>query len=123
MARMVAALAAAALSAAAVAAQPDPSPTEAAAPVSYALLQISVAPQKIASGAFRTRMEAIRSCPEAVKVAGEIGAQVVRNARVAADSLPPRLQAALLDLPVGRATPLISGSGDMLRVVVLCHRS
>lgn len=122
MARVTPALLAAALSVAPVAAQPVPAPSEAPAPVNYALLQISLTPGKVASGAFKTRMEAIRSCPEAVKVAGEIGAQVVRNARVSSDTLPPKLAAVLETLPVGHATPVISGSGNTLRVLVLCQR-
>jgi hypothetical protein len=122
MARVTPALMAAVLTVAPLAAQPVTAPTEAPAPVSYALLQISLTPGKIASGAFKTRMEAIRSCPEAVKVAGEIGAQVVRNARVSSDTLPPRLAAVLETLPVGHATPVIAGSGNTLRVLVLCQR-
>mgnify|MGYP006920590973 CR=1 FL=1 len=56
------------------------------------------------------------------EVAGEIGAQVVRNARVSSDTLPPKLAAVLETLPVGHATPVIAGSGNTLRVLVLCHR-
>lgn len=121
MTRRIAAAFLAVLAGAAPAAAQD-APDAEAPPVTYALLQISLVPGKVASGAFRTRMEAVRSCPEAVKAAGELGAQVVRNAHVRADELPPRLQAALKDLPVGQATPMFSGSANTLRVLVLCHR-
>ncbi len=121
MARMIAALVAAALSAAPVAAQETP-PAAEAPPVTYALLQISVIPGKVSTGEFKSRMETIRSCPEAVKVAAEIGAEVVRNARVTPDHLPPKLRPVLETLPVGHATPVFAGSGNTLRVLVLCQR-
>lgn len=121
MARLIAALLAGAVGLAPAAAQDAPPPTE-PAPVSYALLQISLKPGKVASGAFKTRMEAIRSCPEAVKVAAELGADVVRNARVTPEQLPPKLRPVLEDLSVGHATPVFSGSGNTLRVLVLCQR-
>ncbi len=122
MARTIAALLAAALSVAPAAAQRADAPAPETAPVSYALLQISLTPGKVATGAFKSRMEAVRSCPEAVKVAGELGAAVVRNARVTPDRLPPMLAALLEDLPVGHATPVFSGAGNTLRVLVLCQR-
>ncbi|MFM7348824.1 MAG: hypothetical protein ACKO01_04975 [Erythrobacter sp.] len=122
MARPILALLGAALTAWPAAAQPVEAPGDAPAPVSYALLQISLVPGKVASGAFRTRMEAVRSCPEAVKAANEMGAEVVRNAHVTPDRLPPKLEILLRDLPVGRATPVFSGSGNTLRVLVLCQR-
>jgi hypothetical protein len=100
----------------------EPAPAAEPAPVTYALLQISLKPGKIASGAFKSRMEAIRSCPEAVKVAAELGADVVRNARVSPEQLPPKLRPVLEDLPVGHATPVFTGSGNTLRVLVLCQR-
>lgn len=122
MARMTPALVAAALGSAPVGAQPVEAPGEAPPPASYALIQLSLTPGKIASGEFKTRTEAIRSCPDAVKLAGEIGAEVVRNARVTPDRLPPQLAAVLETLPVGRATPVFGGSGNTLRVLVLCQR-
>ncbi|MFO6447738.1 hypothetical protein ACLBKU_11385 [Erythrobacter sp. NE805] len=122
MARMTPALLAAALAIAPAAAQPAAAPSEAPAPVSYALIQLSLHPGKVATGEFKTRTGAIRSCPEAVKLAGELGAEVVRNARVTPDRLPPRLATLLETLPVGHATPVFSGSGNTLRVLVLCQR-
>lgn len=124
MARIIAAWLAALVLVAPVAAQraPEALPEAEAAPVTYALLQISLKPGKVASGEFRSRMEAIRSCPEAVKVAAELGAEVVRNARVSPDQLPPKLRPVLEDLPVGHATPVFTGSGNTLRVLVLCQR-
>ena len=127
MARIIAAWLAAFVLVAPAAAQraPEalPEAEAAPAPVSYALLQISLKPGKVASGEFRSRMEAIRSCPEAVKVAAELGAEVVRNARVSPDQLPPKLRPVLEDLTVGHATPVFTGSGNTLRVLVLCQRS
>ena len=123
MARIIAVWLAAALVLAPAAAQRAQVPVPAPGPASYALLQITLKPGKVASGAFKTRMEAIRSCPEAVKVAAELGADVVRNARVSPEQLPPKLRPVLEDLPVGRATPMFSGSGNTLRVLVLCQRS
>lgn len=121
LARVIAAVLAAALSAAPVAAQETP-PAAEPAPVTYALLQLSVVPGKVSTGEFKSRMETIRSCPEAVKVAAEIGARVVRNARVTPDQLPPKLRPVLETLPVGHATPVFAGSGNTLRVLVLCQR-
>lgn len=122
MARIIAAWLAAFALIAPAAAQESLSAEDVTAPVSYALIQISLKPGKVASGEFRSRMGAIRSCPEAVKVAAELGAEVVRNARVSPDQLPPKLRPVLEDLPVGRATPMFSGSGNTLRVLVLCQR-
>jgi hypothetical protein len=120
MKRALGSVLAAALGLAPAAAQETPAAEP--APVSYALIQLSVQPGKVASGEFRKRTEAIRSCPDAVKLAGEIGAEVVRNARVTPDRLPPRLATLLETLPVGHATPVFAGSGNTLRVLVLCQR-
>ena len=118
MARMFAALAAAGLLASAAAAQQAP---ESPAP-SYALVQLSVSSAKITPAQFRKHTEAIRSCEEAVTLAGEIGADVVRNARVTPDRLPQQLRPVMKDLPLGHATQVFSGSGSTLRVLVLCAR-
>ncbi|WP_086736616.1 hypothetical protein [Erythrobacter colymbi] len=125
MARIIATWLAALVLVAPAAAQraPEALPEAEPAPVIYALLQISLKPGKVASGEFRSRMEAIRSCPEAVKVAAELGAEVVRNARVSPEQLPPKLRPVLENLPVGHATPVFTGSGNTLRVLVLCQRS
>lgn len=124
MARIIAAWLAGFVLVAPAAAQraPEALPEAEVAPVTYALLQISLKPGKVASGEFRSRMEAIRSCPQAVKVAAELGADVVRNARVSPEQLPPKLRPVLEDLPVGHATPVFTGSGNTLRVLVLCQR-
>lgn len=125
MARIIATWLAALVLVAPAAAQraPEALPETEVAPVTYALLQVSLKPGKVASGEFRSRMEAIRSCPEAVKVAAELGADVVRNARVSPEQLPPKLRPVLENLPVGHATPVFTGSGNTLRVLVLCQRS
>jgi len=117
--RLIAALVAASLAASAAVAQPVPEPP----PSSYALVQMSVTSDKVTPAEFRKRTAAIRSCEDAVTVAGEIGAAVVRNARVAPERLPPQLRTVLKDLPVGHATQVFAGKGLELRVLVLCART
>jgi hypothetical protein len=89
----------------------------------YNLVQLSVKSAEVAPGEFKTRTEAIRSCDQAVKLAGELGAQLTRNAYVRADQMPAELNAILKDLPTGQATPVFTDGGEVLRVLVLCNRS
>jgi len=118
MARIIAAWLAAFALAAPAAAQQAPEPPQ----PTYALVQLSVSSGAMTPGQFRKRTEALRSCEEAVSLATEIGAEVVRNARVTPERLPPQLRPVLKDLPVGHATQVFSGSGGTLRVLVLCQR-
>ena len=89
----------------------------------YNLVQLSVKSTDVEPEEFQTRTQEIRSCNEAVKLAGDLGAEVTRNAYVRADQLPTELNAILRDMPTGQATPVFSNSGEVLRVLVLCNRS
>jgi hypothetical protein len=89
----------------------------------YNLVQLSVNSAEVAPEEFKTRTAAIRSCQEALQLAGDLGAEVTRNPYVRADQLPSELKAILKDLPAGQATPVFSGNGEVLRVLVVCNRS
>lgn len=89
----------------------------------YNLVQLTVKSADIAMEDFKARTEAIRSCDAAVKLAGELDAQVTRNSYVRADKMPSDLNAILKDLPTGHATPVFSNEKAIMRVLVLCNRS
>lgn len=86
----------------------------------YRLLQVSVDPATIPAEEFAERTQAIRSCNDGVELAKELDGKVTRNRNVRASALPDELQATLRDLENGRATPVFSADGKVMRVIVLC---
>jgi hypothetical protein len=109
---------AAALVAPQVFSQQEQKPSQA----SYTLLQLTVKPTEVGLADFRARAKAIRSCDQAVKLASELGAELVGKTDVRADQLPSELQTIMMDLPVGHATPVYGYEDKWLRVLVLCNR-
>lgn len=89
----------------------------------YSLVQLSVDPAKVSAEAFKAQVDTIRSCEDAVKVGGALGADITRNAYVRASQLPTDLAAILKKLPSGEPTPLFSGNDGQLRVLVICGRT
>ena len=115
----VSALAATVLAPAAVSAQSErSSPVE-----SYHLVQLSVNASEVDPEVFKQRTEAIRSCNDATELGEEIGADMTRNRFVRATQLPDALKVIVEELETGRATPVYSNDGQVLGVLVLCHRA
>lgn len=71
--------------------------------------------------AFSNAVRNIRGCGDADAVAARIGAEVVEN-QIRARALPEQLQAPLLSIQVGQATPPFGSITDGVRVLVLCGR-
>ena len=72
--------------------------------------------------AFALAVESIRGCGDADRAAREVGAEVVTNDQIKAAQLPAQLQASILQMQVGQATPLFGSVEDGVRTLVLCGR-
>lgn len=88
----------------------------------YNLMQLTVQSENISVEEFKTKTQAIRSCYEAKKLAGELDAQTARNRFVTSSQLPNPVQEILRDLPNGHATPVFSADPSIMRVLVICSR-
>src|SRR5690606_1141287 len=75
--------------------------------------------QRIVS--FQQGVSQIRGCGEAESAAASFGAQVVAN-ELAIRSLPEALQATILELNLGQATPPFGSITEGVRVLMLCGR-
>lgn len=71
---------------------------------------------------FATEIKTIHGCGDATTVAQKIGAEVVDNDQVTVRQLPPQLQAILLKMQVGEATPPFGSASEGVRTLVLCGR-
>ena len=118
-----AAVIAAALAPAGVLAQQYVSQEGASSVPNYSLVQLSVDPDKVSAEAFKAQVDTIRSCEDAVKVGGALGADITRNAYLRGSQLPTDLASILKTLPAGQPTPLFSGKDGQLRVLVICGRT
>jgi len=65
--------------------------------------------------------QSMGGCGRASEVATSLGAELISNDQVRVRELPPPLQAMLLDLNIGQATPPF-GSAERVSVLVLCGR-
>ena len=72
--------------------------------------------------AFSDAVSSMRGCGDAERVAQTVGASVVNNDSIAARDLPEQMQAALLQLQIGQATPPFGSFEDGVRVLMLCGR-
>ena len=71
---------------------------------------------------FAEAVQSMRGCGDAENVAERIGASVVNNDEIRARALPEQLQAAVLGLQLGQATPPFGSVEDGIRVLMLCGR-
>ena len=71
--------------------------------------------------AFGAMVDSIRGCGDADRAAATVNAEVVSN-ELRARSLPEALQATMLNLQVGQATPPFGSVQDGVRVLLLCGR-
>ena len=78
------------------------------------------ATQRTAS--FATAIEKLKGCGSVPQVAATLNAEVVDNDAVRVRDLPPQLQAIMLKLQVGQATPPFGNPEEGVRTLVLCGR-
>ncbi len=71
---------------------------------------------------FAAAMKEARGCGGVAEVAAKVNAQVVTNDQVKARDLPQALQAPLLALQIGEATPPFGSLQEGVRVLMLCGR-
>ncbi|MBD60218.1 MAG: peptidylprolyl isomerase [Citromicrobium sp.] len=71
---------------------------------------------------FSDAVGTIRGCGDADRVAQSVNATVVDNNSITVRDLPEQLQASLLQLQVGQATPPFGSMEDGVRVLLLCGR-
>jgi peptidyl-prolyl cis-trans isomerase SurA len=74
------------------------------------------------TAAFATAIEKLQGCGSVEKVAGQLGAEVVDNDAVRVRDLPPQLQAIMIKLQVGQASPPFGSPTDGVRTLVVCGR-
>ena len=72
--------------------------------------------------AFSAGVQTMRGCGSADETAAALGASVVTNNQIRARSLPEQLQAVLLNMQVGEATPPFGSVEEGVRVLMLCGR-
>jgi peptidyl-prolyl cis-trans isomerase SurA len=82
----------------------------------------SVEDARTKAQAFAAGVQQIHGCGEAETGAAQIGAQVVTNDGIKIKDLPEALQANMLQLSVGQATPPFGSLEDGVRVLMLCGR-
>ena len=113
------ALAVAALSPASLAAQSDAR----SSPVPrYHLVQVSVDANAVSPEDFEAQTRTIESCRDAAELARTLDADFTRNRFISASRMPQQLQDIVAELPIGKSTPVFSGDGKVMRVLVLCAR-
>ena len=74
------------------------------------------------TAAFATAIEKLKGCGSVPQIAGALNAEVVDNDSVRVRDLPPQLQAIMLKLQVGQATPPFGNPEEGVRTLVLCGR-
>ncbi|NJR77133.1 peptidylprolyl isomerase [Sphingomonas corticis] len=74
------------------------------------------------TGAFATAIQKLQGCGSVDKVARTLDAEVVDNDAIRVRDLPAPLQAIMLKLNVGEATPPFGSPTDGVRTLVLCGR-
>ena len=74
------------------------------------------------TGAFATAIQKLQGCGSVAKLAQELNAEVVDNDSIRIRDLPPPLQAIMLKLNVGEATPPFGSPTEGVRTLVLCGR-
>lgn len=72
--------------------------------------------------AFSSGVRAMRGCGDADSAAAAIGADIVSNDQILVRSLPEQLQAIVLNLQLGQATPPFGSIEEGVRVLMLCGR-
>lgn len=71
---------------------------------------------------FAAAIKGLQGCGSVDKLAGQIGAEVVDNDAIRVRDLPAPLQAIMLRLQVGEATPPFGSPTEGVRTLVLCGR-
>ena len=74
------------------------------------------------TAAFATAIEKLKGCGSVPQIAATLNAEVVDNDSVRVRDLPPQLQAIMLKLQVGQATPPFGNPEEGVRTLVLCGR-
>ena len=74
------------------------------------------------TAAFASEIQKLQGCGSVQKVAGDLGAEVVDNDTIRIRDLPPALQAIVLKMQVGQATPPFGSRAEGVRTLVLCGR-
>ncbi len=82
----------------------------------------SVEDARAKAQAFAAGVKDIRGCGDAEAGAAKIGAQVVTNDQIKVRDLPEALQATMLQLSIGQATPPFGSLEEGVRVLMLCGR-
>lgn len=71
---------------------------------------------------FARSLQTLQGCGSVEKMAAGIGAEVVANDTIRIRDLPPPLQAIMVKLQVGEASPPFGSQGEGVRSLVLCGR-
>lgn len=74
------------------------------------------------TGQFAALIKSLQGCGSVEKVAQQVGAEVVDNDSIRVRDLPPPLQAIMVNLNVGEATPPFGSPTEGVRTLVLCGR-
>ncbi len=74
------------------------------------------------TSAFATEIQKLQGCGSVAKIAASLDAEVVDNDSIRVRDLPPPLQAIMLKLQVGQATPPFGTPTEGVRTLVLCGR-
>ena len=82
----------------------------------------SAAEGELLTQQFAAAVGGINGCGDANMKAADIGANVVDNDQIAVRALPEVLQAVLLEMNVGQATPVFGEPDEGARVLMLCGR-
>ncbi|KTT76842.1 peptidylprolyl isomerase [Sphingomonas endophytica] len=74
------------------------------------------------TSAFAEAIQKLQGCGSVAKVAASLNAEVVDNDAIRIRDLPPPLQAIMLKLQVGQATPPFGSPTEGVRTLVMCGR-
>jgi peptidyl-prolyl cis-trans isomerase SurA len=74
------------------------------------------------TSAFASAIQKLQGCGSVEKVAASLNAEVVDNDAIRIRDLPPPLQAIMVKLQVGQATPPFGSPTEGVRTLVMCGR-
>lgn len=74
------------------------------------------------TSAFAEAIQKLQGCGSVDKIAASLNAEVVDNDAIRIRDLPPQLQAIMVKLQVGQATPPFGSPTDGVRTLVMCGR-